>query len=135
VKIYRYIIYGLGITSCLIRYFATYYLSIENGSLDRTFFSYTQFHTVLLAIAIFTFIKYLSHDWLIPYSKILRYLSSCSLGIYLTHKFFIDNFSAYFHIPAEDLFWRLGGPVLTYIVCLLVVCLLKQIPYVRRLVP
>lgn len=131
----RYFVYCAGILSFLFRYLGTYYLSINEGVLVRTFFSYTQFHSVLLAVSVFVLIKYWNNEWLYSHSKFIRYLSSCSLGIYLMHRIFMDKFLRYSHVASDDVYWRFLGAFLTYIVCLTLVSIIKRIPYVRILVP
>ncbi len=43
----------------LFRYFVTYYYSLQDGKVNRIVFGYTQFHSVILALAIFVFIRYM----------------------------------------------------------------------------
>ncbi|MDG2917704.1 acyltransferase family protein [Bisgaard Taxon 10/6] len=132
----RLLIYILGIISLLIRYYGTYYLSLSDGVLNRTFFSYMYFHTVFLAMSIFVFIKYelrlSSHPHLI---SIIRNLSSCSLGIYLIHKFIMDLELNMLHTQVDNVYWRFLGAFMTYGICLIVVMLGKRIPYLRVIFP
>ena len=134
-KKYRYYIYALGIISVLFRYWATYYLSISNGMIIRTFFSYTQFHSVLLATSIFVCIKYFNFNMLYKYQNIIQRLSSCSLGIYLIHRLVMNKELYFLHTTDDNILWRVFGAFLTYMICLLIVVILKKIPYVKILVP
>ncbi len=78
---------------------------MEFGSLVRILFGYVQFHAVLLATAVFIFVKYSNYEWINTYSKLLRLLSSCSLGIYLIHRIFMEKVSVYFQISVEGVYW------------------------------
>lgn len=55
---YRYTIYFLAILSMLFRYAGTVILSIQDHALNKALFGYTQFHSVILAAAIFLFFKH-----------------------------------------------------------------------------
>jgi len=60
---------------------------IEQGKIDKFLFSYIQFHSVLLALAVFVLVKEVGKSVTsIKISNFLAVLSSCSLGIYLIHK-------------------------------------------------
>lgn len=134
----RYIIYLLGILSCILRYVVTYYLSTKNGAVDRILFSYTQFHSVFLAVAVFEFIKSIKWDKIIKNDKISNVLSqiaSCSFGIYLIHKIVIYYLRPLLGLPNYSIIWRTVGAMLTYIVCLLIVYILKKIPILKKVVP
>ena len=66
----------------------TYYWSTKAQFLNRTLFDYKQFHSILLACAVFLFIKNLNYDKIQNKPKIvelLKQVSSCSFGIYLIH--------------------------------------------------
>lgn len=84
----RITFYILGILGPIIRYCGTVYYSTINNNLDRILFSYTQFHSVFLAVAVFILIKeisvYVENGKVI---RIVKALSSCSFGIYLIHVF------------------------------------------------
>lgn len=106
-KKYRIISYILGILSVLFRYFMTYYWTTSNNTLNKTLFGYAQFHSVLLACAVFIFIKQIDFKNLIKSDKIKRCISniaSCSFGIYLIHKIVM-----YYQIHIFPLMYILGN--------------------------
>ena len=61
-KKHRIIIYILGMMSAVIRYGYTFYFSTKVGKLNRDLFDYNSALTVLLATAVFVFIKNINWD-------------------------------------------------------------------------
>lgn len=133
----RFLIYFLGVLGALFRYLGTYYYSILSGSLDRFLFGYMQFHSVLLAVAVFVFIKEITK---ITFNKnlvgFIRGLSSCSFGIYLIHVFVMYKIELpILNITPDNVYWRFVGAFLTYSLCLAIVFSVKKIPYVKSIFP
>lgn len=133
----RILIYLLGITSAVIRYIGTYHYSLLSGKIDKYLFSYMHFHSVLLALAVFVFVKELSkHSFInIRFSKMLYVMSSCSLGIYLLHKLIMSLELRILEITPDNFYWRFFGALMTYFICFLIVFLGKKVPYLKRIFP
>ena len=132
----RMLIYFLGLISAFIRYAGTYYYSLEQGKIDKFLFSYIQFHSVLLALAVFVLVKEVGKSVTsIKISNFLAVLSSCSLGIYLIHKLVVSYELKFLQITADNTYWRFIGAFLTYFLCLSVVLFVKRIPYLRFIFP
>ncbi len=133
----RLIIYGAGLISVILRYFATIHLSVKDGVLNYTFFDYLQWHSVLLAVAVFVAFKH--SKWIAKLgesrkaSVFLKSLSSLSFGIYLTH-YIVIEFLYKFIVPGTYL-WKLGVPFLVYAVSAVAVYVLKKIPIIKYIVP
>lgn len=137
-KKYRIISYILGILSVLFRYFMTYYWTTSNNTLNKTLFGYAQFHSVLLACAVFIFIKQIDFKNLIKSDKIKRCISniaSCSFGIYLIHKIVMYYQIHIFSINVYSWEWRTIGIITTYIISLMIVYVVKKIPILKKIVP
>ncbi|WGE89336.1 acyltransferase [Actinobacillus arthritidis] len=132
---YKVIIYILGVFGAIFRYVYTYHSSLETGHLDRTLFSYMQFHTVFLAVAIFVFVKDFFSDIKFFNAKVLAVLSSCSLGIYLIHKLIMHYELKLLAISEDNFYWRFFGAFMTYNICLVIVLLVKRVPYLRAIFP
>lgn len=130
----RILIYTLGISCALLRYFGTVHYSLLLGKVDKFLFGYMHFHSVLLALAVFVFVKY-SFQPNAKYFDLLKKLSSYSLGIYLIHKLIMSYELKLFGISADNVYWRFLGMVMTYIVCLIIVASIKKLPYLRHLFP
>ncbi len=133
---YRYLIYGLAVGCIVFRYIGTVVLSANDGAVNKTLFGYVQFHSVILATAVFLFFKYLPwgkfpQKW----ASFLSRVSGCSLGIYLIHKLVMTFFIEVFSIQVTMWEWRYLAPFVIYLICLCIVSILKNIPILKNLVP
>ena len=128
---------GACISIC-IRYFGTLHLTISDGKLNQLFFEYIQFHSVVLASAVFVFIKNINFNK-IKESKILPKLiadiSGCSFGIYLIHKVVMHYELRFLNINVTIWQWRTFGIISTYIISLVIVYITKKIPIVKKVFP
>lgn len=138
-KKHRIIIYVCGIVSALIRYFYTYYFSIKEGRLNKDLFDYCSGISILLAVAVFVFIKNINWDKVLKRlhisPKILAEISGCSLGVYLIHILLKNNITNTFGLNVYSIWYRTIGAVVLYILCVIIVYLFKKVPFLRRIVP
>lgn len=136
-KITRYIIYVLGIGGAGLRYFMTVVLTKQDGKINTTFFSYTAYFSVLLAVAVFVFFKYLPiNKWIESKEKLCKAIStisSCSFGVYLIHMFVLRGFASV--METGYWYWRLFFPIIIYIVALAIVFVVKKIPVIKNIFP
>lgn len=90
------------------------------------------------AVCLFAFFRKLPIEKLSSGSKFLIFtVSKCTLGIYLLHVFVLEHLSSTFHIRTTSFQPWLSVPLISLLVfgiCLLVVCLLKKIPYIGNLI-
>lgn len=132
----RMIIYALGVASMLFRYAYTYTSSNALGYVDRTYFDYMAFPSVILGVAVFVFFKHLDTTRLEPFSKQLSKLSGCSFGVYLIHKPILDFvIMDALGVPMTSVLLRTVGVIALYLICVSLVLLLKKIPVLREIVP
>ena len=134
---YRIVLYVLGFLSVVFRYVVTYYLSVRDGFINRTLFEYYEFHSVLLACAVFVFIKNVNWDRFIKsekISKLLGKVASCSFGIYLIHIIIMHYERKFCDISIYSWQWRTIGAICTYFISLGIILILKKIPVVKRIV-
>lgn len=66
---------------------------------------------------------------------ILAKISSCSFGVYLIHMFVFWYGMKITGLNGASIVWRMAGPVVTYLICLSVTFIGKQILGIRRLFP
>lgn len=130
-------IYLLGIFGAALRYFGTWFLSARDGTLNQTFFSYTEYYAVFLSVAVFVLFKQIfgksgggSHSGL---QKITRELSGCSFGVYLIHMTVYRALSQV--IPVNCWEWRILVPFLIYAIAVAVTFVLRRIPIVKYIIP
>ena len=134
----RIIIYTMGILSVVFRYSMTYYWTITSNKINNSLFYYVQFHSVLLACAVFVFVKNIDFTQITKLDNninLLSTISSCSFGIYLIHKIVMYYEINIFSINLYSWKWRTIGIVTTYTISLSIVYLLKKIPIVKQIVP
>lgn len=133
----RIYIYILGVIGWSIRYFFTLNQSYQSGYIDTTFSGYTNFPSVCLATAVFTWFWY--HDWAsISHPKLIagiKKLSSASFGVYLVHFFILRHIVDTFHIPMQSYSWSILGTPVVYILSLTLVLYLKNLPLIRKIIP
>lgn len=137
-KFHRIIIYLLGIFAILIRYFTTYFLSMRDGYVNRSFWGYTFFTGLFLALAVFVFVKHLNLSKIEENDKIVKVvqkISSCSFGIYLIHRIVMFYELKFLDISESSWQWRVLGAISTYIIGLSIVYIMKKIPIIKKIVP
>lgn len=133
----RYILYGSAVLCAMLRYFSTVIISEVSGEFYKVFWGYTNFPTVGLAMGVFVLFKYIKWDKLfssISKVKILTSVASASFGIYLIHMIVMNVFYWY-GVNTQGLKWRVIGPVLVYIISLIIVKLLQKVPIIKKIIP
>ena len=135
----RIIIYAFGIFGALLRYGMTVYLSVRDGAINRTFFSYTEYYSVFLAVAVFVFFKYSSFIKKLELKQklvdIISQISGCSFGVYLTHMIIIRYLIRLIPESYLGVEWRILGPFLVYAIALILTFVLKKLPLLKHIVP
>ena len=131
----RIIIYVLGFLCIVFRYFMTYYFSRKSGVLITTTWGYTRPHSIILAVSVFVFFKYLNYNGISDnIKKIFITLSRCSYGIYLIHLIIKYYETDLFNLNIYSWEYRTFGILLTYFISLLIVYIFKKIPILKRIV-
>lgn len=115
------------------------------GNHDNFFLQHYSLNLIIAGTGIFLFLKSLDYAMIfqqLPFvQNVIMWISSCSLGIYLVHVVIIDELASGhfgFKLWAASFHPLLSIPaiaVLTLTLSVLVVMLLKQIPFVRQIVP
>ena len=135
----RIIIYIGAIIGLLYRFITTFILSKEAGIVIKDTWGYTSWHSILLASAVFLFIKNLKLEEKLKNNRkllnILTKISGCSFGIYLIHQIIMYYEKSIFNINVASWEWRTIGIVTTYIISLGIVIIIKKIPILKRTVP
>ena len=106
-------------------------------------FNYIHIYSFALECAVFVFFMYMKWEKFMEscsekyknYKDIAAYISGASLGIYLTHRLVMSIELNILRIDRSVLFWRIGFPFVTYLVCLMIVLTLKKIPVFKHIVP
>lgn len=134
----RYTLYAAGVASAVIRYVVTYVGSTARGETYTLLFDYLTPVSVVLAAAVFVFVKSINWEPLMRltwFRVTVRQITACSLGIYLTHYFFIMWLLPRLGWTPERLITQTAGTVLVFVLALALVSVLRLIPGVRRVLP
>ena len=135
----RIMLYFAGIAATVYHFVATLIASRDLGDVSSIATSYTSYRVMLQASAVFVFIKSLRLKENIKRDKALAMLSSCSFGIYLVHMIVMYYERSLILAPLgkNGGWWafRFFFPFVTYLLCVLLILLLKKLPIIRRAVP
>lgn len=134
------------VAALLFTQFITHALTIHNeGIFDNFFVAHHSLNLIVVAVGLFLFFKSIDYAALfqrVPWlERIILGVSSCSLGICFVHVLIIDELASGhfgFRLMAASFHPLLSIPaiaLLTLGLSLLVTLALKQIPYVRSIVP
>jgi surface polysaccharide O-acyltransferase-like enzyme len=117
----------------------------NEGLYDNFFVLNDSLNLIIVAVGLFLFFKSLDYEVLfqkIPVlQKIVLYVSTCSLGVYFVHVLIIEELASDhfgFMLNASSFHPLVSIPAISLLVMALsviVTMLLKQIPYVRNIVP
>ena len=131
----RILIYITGIAGLLFRFIYTYIRTKEAGELDSTIKSYGAFHAVFFSIAVFVFFMNIEWSDLIPekFNPLITELSGCSFGIFLIHRFIMLCEQKYMEFDIHSIYWRTLMIFVTYFISLVIVYIIRKIPYLRRI--
>lgn len=130
----RLCIYAGGLIGVLYRIIHTLILSLQNGATASSIGVYASWHSVLLASAVFVFLKHVKWEQLLPekLKKALPSIAACSFGIYLFHKIPLYHIRAAFGFAFADMTWKTVFIPVTYLVSLLTVWLIRKIPVIGK---
>ena len=113
------------------RYFFAERYGLDVGSY---FYNYLSLNVVVMSLSFLLIVKSLRN--ILSPNKLVNWLSSYMLGVYLIHPFFIelfkhagiraDDFNPVFSIPLVS--------ILVFVTCILLIVLINRIPYIRRVV-
>lgn len=134
----RYLIYLAGFIGAVSRYAGTYILSIASGEINTLFSEYINWSSVCLSVAVFVWFKYFKWEKFKLNKRIIKIVSEISgagFGIYLLHMYIINFLCEKLNIAGYSWVWRVFGPVVVYIMALVIVKCIQKIPVVRKAVP
>jgi len=134
---YRLILYILAIVGLLMQMIGTYQLSIAAEKIVSTYKGYTNLPAVLYSMGVFVFIKYdlvkiMKFDIV---SKAVNFLNPYTFGVYLIHWFVLSVLIKIFNINIKLLSYRLIGPIVIFVISIVVIWLIRKVPGVTKIVP
>ena len=133
-KLYRYILYTLGIISPFATMLTTYYVSIHNNAPFMPFYENYFICTTLEALAIFNFVYnlYRSKQFDINFSQI----SNKIMGIYIIHVFIMNCFSniGFYPTTFNPIFFIPIYSMLVFVVSYGIILVMQKIPFIKKCV-
>ncbi len=136
---WRLVIYVCGIFGFCIYYFGTLLLISMKGYFAQTFLGVCNLPLVLISMAFFVCWRYFDFDSIIKripkFSTYIANLASLTFGIYLIHGFFTETLPWLLGFSPYNIVWRTIGGVGVFVLCALLVKLLKKVPIINRIVP
>lgn len=136
-KYKRYTLYIMALLSGLFAIFYTINTSQVIGKTNQFMVSYQYFPAGLTGAAIFVFVKHSKLTLLVENQKlvqVIRSLSECCMGIWLTHSLVIMVLLKITGINEHGYLWRFVGPIVVFIICVIGVKIAKKIPLIKRIV-
>ncbi|GAO99103.1 acyltransferase [Fructobacillus ficulneus] len=135
-KKYRQWLYLAGSLSVVIMILLTFVLSHHRAMYQRQVYSIWGVFGITWSAAIFVFFQNTFGKWEpnIKVQQLIRSLSAASLGVYVIHYFFIDTLENQYHLASRSLWHIFVMPVAIWIITLLIVKIIRKIPYLRRTV-
>ena len=132
------------IIGLLFTIFSTYYVSNRSGRFNEYFYGYLSPNIIVLSIVFFISIKFVLQGSKFKNKfgeKIIKTVSSASLGIYFIHPIFLH------HLNNQDFGFSLsalsGNPIIyipittivTFLLSFLIINILQKIPLIKHCVP
>lgn len=132
------------ILSYVFTVFSTYFLSTRSGTFNEYFYGYLSPNIIVLSVMFFLSIKYILQDAKFNSKlgvKIIKMVSSASLGIYFIHPIFLhhlnnQNFGFSLNaLSGNPIFYIPITTTVTFILSFLVINILQKTPLFKHCVP
>ena len=132
----RIIIYLFGIAGLLAHIIGTYVLSSEAGKIIRTYKEYLNVPCVLYSLSIFILFREIGNKISNAFfQKAILVLSKYTFAAYLMHWYILDYSVRLFSIDRRSVIYRLGMPIITYALVMMITYIIRKIPGLKKIVP
>lgn len=135
---YRRCIYAMGILGAAVRYAYTCWASFREGALNQLTWGYLNWPSLMLSVAVFVFVKYMSKKEYIHIDRLQKNISKlaqASFGIYLIHILIMNTIVDTFSVNVYEAWWRFLGAFIVYGLSLIVVSVIQRIPGGHYIMP
>lgn len=134
----RIVLYLLALISGIFAICYTVNASEAAGKTVQSLFSYNYFPSALTGAAIFVFVKHL-FDKPVKIgtgrpAKAIRIVSSCCMGVWLSHSMAITLVSYFTHLPSSNYIYRFLLPPVVFAACVAGTYVVKKIPILKHIV-
>ena len=133
----RLIIYLMSTIGLVVHIAGTHILSYQAGSIQTIFKGYNNLPCVLYSAGVFVFLQNVSfriekNEWM---KKNIEKAGKYSFAVYLIHWYIIVIIEQYIKINPKSIIYRLGSPIIIYIIVIAIATCMKRIPGLKRMVP
>lgn len=139
-RIFKLIVYGLGIISFFVIAIGTYILTKRSGIPDESLYLYLSPFVIFSSVAVMLFIKSIKWEKIINNKKktisIVTEISAASFGVYLIHPIILETLSKY-GINSSYIHPVIGTSVtfiLVFLISFLMISLIRKIPILKKIV-
>ena len=133
----KYFIYLLGVVGLVCSAMGTHYCSHYMGYTYGIFYDDTHPFVLMVAVAVFVYIKDNCKDYSPLARRVIINLSNCSLGIYLVHPLVMTFFNDYLSFNSSTLnpiYFIPVFAIIVFLVSYIVVKVVSSIPILRKTV-
>ncbi len=131
----RLILYAVTLCSTVFAVLYTCRVSAAAGKTVKTMVAYEYYPSALMAASLFIIFRHLKDRQ--PHPKIqqlLRTLSGCNMGVWLTHSIGMTIGFYFLRLPPESYIWCFVMPFVIYICCAAGTWVVKKIPILKYIV-
>lgn len=131
------LIYCLALAGLLVHSIGTYKVSMEAGTVLRTFKGYLSLPCVLYSAGVFQLFRN-KGDVLLKNKvvrKLTQIISKYTFSIYLLHVFVLRTATIVFKMDDTTLAFRLIAPFLIICICILITAIIRKIPFLKWMLP
>ncbi len=132
-KITTYVVGVLGLITMIV---GTYFMSYATNSVSGVFKVCYELPNLAWASSIFLLFKSLSETkFMDKMYKLTNWFSDCTFGVYLIHMTIFLLLRRILPFDTTHILFRLFAPIGIFLICSLIVKLIKKIPFIRNIVP
>ena len=132
----RVLCYITSIIGFVLHIGGTYYSSIEAGYIVDVYRGYTNLPCFMSTIGVFVLIKQIGvHINNKKVIDIIDRISGYTFSVYLLHYYVINSAMMKIFTDTHSLAYRLGTPIIIFVICVLVTWVIRKIPFIRRILP
>lgn len=132
----RIVSYLFSLLGLFIIIFGTYYRSLKTGVLDHAFGDTLYLPCLLWATGVFIFFKQIGPK--ITNKKvinIINFLNGYVMASYILHPYILRYVLRPLTDDVYSLTYKLGAPIINFLICVLIAYIIKKIPVLRKILP
>ena len=135
----RIVIYVVGIAGWLLHLWSLEVMCVRLGYISGIFSTYDNITAITQAAAVFVAFRYIPWDKVTArfpkFDSVIAWLSGCSFGVYLVQYFVAYTLGMIWPVAfTSGIIYIRYGFISVYLISLLIVALIRKVPYLKRVV-